>query len=512
MKITWILISLCLLVVAPAQEEGYEPVDVDGSQMDEALFLKTVKKPTRQIAPEIPARLLELAETVHPPFQPTGQPGAAAPATQPIGYLGGVPEGLFEAAPWYTTRDGGRIKRLELRSQNATALRVIMTDIGKMELRVYDPKEQYTFGPYFSPRLNEDGTWWSTVVFGDTIGLEFYLPPDQLFPPRVMPQIVGIFYMYANFQEWFSDFEPTGACYVDAVCYASWINSIEGNAIGRLMGSTGCTGALINRNPSDLAPIVMTARHCITNQADANGVIVIWFWQNQTCNGNNPPNLNSLPRNDGALLLKTDFEAEWTLMGLYEPPGSGSYVGWSSGYWDDGGGATNISHPGGRPKRITFGTKTDDRNCLGGASFYTEWGTGTVTGGSSGSPVFDSSRRVRGTMSCATDTDGDGTGGPCAPDSWFGRLDIGFPELRYYLFQMASPTYVNRGVGGDPGNDGSSERGTVANPFNTAYEGTFCIPTQGTVVIQAGNYNERFTIWRPMTLSAQGGLVRIGTP
>jgi hypothetical protein len=69
---------------------------------------------------------------------------------------------------------------------------------------------------------------------------------------------------------------------------------------------------------------------------------------------------------------------------------------------------------------------------------------------------------------------------------------------------------VNRGVAGDPGNDGSSERGTAANPFNTVYEGTFCVPDGGTVTIQAGNYNERFTLWRPMTLTAQGGTARIG--
>jgi hypothetical protein len=270
----------------------------------------------------------------------------------------------------------------------------------------------------------------------------------------------------------------------------------------------------MNRYSSDFAPIMLTARHCITTQNEANGVIVIWFWQSQTCNGKNPPNLNSLPRNDGALLLKTDLSSEWTLMGLYEPPGSVSYVGWDPNYWSNASAATGISHPAGLPKRINFGTKNTDSSCLGAGSFYTTWTTGRISGGSSGSPVYDSARRVRGTLSCATDTDGDSFGGPCANDGWYGRLDLGYPELRWYIWEMANPTFVNRAVAGDPGNDGSSERGISANPFNTVYEGTFCVPTGGTVRIVPGNYNERFRVWRPMRLEREGasGVVVIGRP
>jgi hypothetical protein len=96
----------------------------------------------------------------------------------------------------------------------------------------------------------------------------------------------------------------------------------------------------------------------------------------------------------------------------------------------------------------------------------------------------------------------------------YGRLDVGYPNLRWYIFEMANPTFVNRAVAGDPGNDGSSERGTSANPFNTVYEGTFCVPSNGTVRIVPGNYNERFRVWRPMRLEREGssGVVRIGAP
>ncbi|MDW8107489.1 MAG: hypothetical protein RMK45_08420, partial [Armatimonadota bacterium] len=60
----------------------------------------------------------------------------------------------------------------------------------------------------------------------------------------------------------------------------------------------------------------------------------------------------------------------------------------------------------------------------------------------------------------------------------------------------------------------SSERGTATNPFNTVYEATFCVQTNGTVRIRPGNYNERFRLWRAMRLERDGtsGVVRIGAP
>ena len=520
----WIRWALGLLVAgvccvghAQAPEDDFEerPV-VDGAAMPEDLLqrLRMHQLPTAIRAPKIPPTKVVLPETVAPPDdRQADRVGVPAPATMPIGYVGEVPQGIFERAPWHTQPDGGRIKRIELHSRSATALRVIMTDLGPLELRVYDPVTMSAFGPYTAPILNEDGTWWSTIIFGDTIGLEFYLPPGYTTPPKTLPRIVGAFYCYADFYG--SDFYPqSGDCHTDLTCYPAWANSIEGRAIGRLTGTTACTGALINRTGSDFCPIMLTARHCIQTQDQANGVVVIWFYESQTCNGKNPPNLNTLPRNDGALLLKTDSSSEWTLMGLYAPPGSGNFVGWDSNYWANGGTATSINHPALLPKRIQFGTKTADSNCLGAASFYTNWGTFRTSAGASGSPVYDASRRVRGTMSCATDTNGDGSGGPCATDGWYGRLDIGYPELRWYIFEMANPTFVNRAVAGDPGNDGSSERGTSANPFNTVYEGTFCVPSNGTVRIVPGNYNERFRVWRPMRLERSGtsGVVRIGAP
>jgi len=248
-----------------------------------------------------------------------------------------------------------------------------------------------------------------------------------------------------------------------------------------------------------------------------------WFYQTANCNGT-PPNLNSVPRTTGALLLKQHFQSDWTLLGLYEPPAGTYYFGGDSGNWASGNSGSAVHHPGGTFKRVTFfttdGTATGcDRN-LWSSQVYV--GNGTIEGGSSGSAGIDSAFRMRGTCSCVETAGRDANGNPiwkcptAGDPVWvgWGRLDLAFPIVRWYIWQMANPTYVNRAVAGDPNNAGDTERGTSANPFNTVYEGTFCVPSNGTVRIRPGNYNERFRVWRPMRLEREGtsGVVRIGAP
>src|SRR5262249_34953830 len=139
-------------------------------------------------------------------------------------------------------------------------------------------------------------------------------------------------------------------------------------AVGRMAyvdagGNFLCTGAMLNRNPSDLAPIFMTARHCINNQPAANSLEIRWLFQSNTCNGI-VPDLSTRPRNNGSLLLKLHRDSDWSLLGLFEPSRADFFLGWDSVYWTNNSAATGIHHPGGRPKKIHFATKTSDTTCF----------------------------------------------------------------------------------------------------------------------------------------------------
>jgi len=279
-----------------------------------------------------------------------------------------------------------------------------------------------------------------------------------------------------------------------------------------------CTGALLNRNPGDWSPLFMTANHCISRASEADSIEVYWFYETPSCNGTPPATPAGQPRNLGSLLLKRYTEADWTLLGLYEPPVSGVwYLGWDANEWEYGETATGIHHPVGTFKRISFGESrgnwsptfcdSSGANCFESHSRRIRYTSGTTEPGSSGSPIFDANQRVRGTLSGGSDG---------CPDvsKYYGRFYLAWDNLRYYMGEpdIASPMYVDGAVVGDSGNNGNTERGTAAQPFNTVHEASYAVRSNDEVLIEPGNYNEQFTIWRPMTLnrSGAGGVVQIG--
>ncbi len=478
---------------------GQQPVALDSAVAAPPVTLAT------QVRSTLPASVIVLPATTPLPPEDVDPPR--------VGYVLPTPPDLLKTATWQALPDGGYVLRAELVSAGASGLRVqFPADFGSagMELRVFDPAGAAAFGPYTHPQVSGDGTWWTPSIFGEAIGLEFYAPDAHAAPARV-PPVLAIAYRFEAAEVMRAD------CLEDVSCYPAWAS--DARAVGRMEWIVWpyvyyCTGAMLNRTGSDFAPMFMTARHCISQQTDAASLEVVWFYQTDVCDGNEP-DINTLPRNNGSLLLKTHADSEWTLLGLWDPAQADVYLGWDSGYWANQSAGVGIHHPFATPdpkfKRITEFTKTDDSDCLGATQeWYCETSLGAARPGSSGSPAFDSAHRVRGTLSCA----GPDKYTSCPPDEWltYGAYDAAFPIVRWYLYDMASPAYVDGGVAGDPGNSGDSERGTAANPFNTVYEGTFCVPSGGEVYISPGSYNEQFHVWRPMTLRRSGtsGVVTIG--
>jgi len=451
-----------------------------------------------------------------------------------VGYFLPAPPNLLPPFPAQGRADGWRVARLELHSAKANGLRLQLTDLAGtkgLELRVYEPGGPGVFGPYSDPRRGEDGTWWTPIVFGDAIGIELAMAPGSDMP-RVMPSITGIMYLFCDGVQCHSGPGSPMACHNDITCNASWADG-DGRGVALIYFNSGggcsrCSGALLNRGPGDFSPLFMTANHCINTQAEADTVEVFWHYNTPTCNGT-PPAYNTLLRSDGAILLKRHPGADCSLLGLLEAPQTDTYLGWDPNNWGSGDAATGIHHPRGTFKRISTGTSAGATDgvlfcdpsigtvpcmCNGGLCisvdvFNVSFSSGTTEPGSSGSPAFDSSRRVRGAL----------TGGTvgCAPvTAQYGRFDRAFANLRYFLNDTDIPVgvvFVNGSVGGDPRNAGSSERGTAANPFNAVAEASFCVRTGQEVRITPGVYNERFTIRRPMTLTRNGssGTVKIGT-
>ncbi|CUU11146.1 hypothetical protein GBSOP10_109947 [Armatimonadetes bacterium GBS] len=491
------------------------------------------KSPVSLLAPHVKPTRVTLPRTVAPPQEPTGG-GIAHPVLE-VGYTLDAPPNLLGQARWERVElrspETGRVWRgwachLELYSENAVGLRLLLQGRppSGVQMRVYDPNGSVVLPVRVYP--DEAGNWWSPSLWRtEAFGLEVFVPEET--DPQRLPEIVGIAYMYTGIEP---QFEPAElGCHLDVTCRASHATPARG--VARILYPEDgrnrlCTGQLMNRTGSDLAPIFSTAQHCISTQSSANGMEAFWFFQTATCNGT-PPNVNTVPRTQGAKLLKQHINADWTLLGLYEEPEGDVFLGWTTADWPLGSSGSAIHHPAGTFKRVSFFTRVFgvSTGCQSvGGLWDTEItvGNGTIEGGSSGSAALDSDLRLRGICSCAETAGNDANGNPiwecptAGDPLWvgWGRIAQAFDHIRYYIFEMANPTYVDRSVNGDTSNNGNSERGTSANPFNQVYEATFCVPSGGTVRIVPGNYNEQFTLWRPMTLRREGssGVVQIGAP
>jgi hypothetical protein len=492
----------------------------DIEMVDSAVAPERPATPAAQlIAPQAKPVRIQLPATIRPLKQNSSEP---QPDKQQVGYLEPFDPNWVPQHQPLVLPDGGRVWRYELHSADAVGLRCQMwgnPTQAQLEIRFYDPRSGYVLPPIVSPILDEEGIWWGPTIWGDTLGIEIYQPSgtSSEFPIA----IVGIVYLFCSA----NCGTPGGGtgfnCHNDITCFPAWKNSFEDNAVGKYFFVSGsvcftCTGTMVNRQPGDFSPLFITAQHCMGTQSETHSMEIFWEYETATCNGT-PADPYTLPRNSGALLLKRYQDADTILVGLYDPPGVNAYVGWSTTS-PVGESIAGVHHPASSFKRISFGTVVGQEENSRFRdipytvdTWVTNYTSGTIEGGSSGSALYGADRRLRGVL----------TGGflGCPPATvlgYYGRFSDATTNLRYYLINtdIASPVFVNRAVSGDPENGGNSERGTAANPFNTVYEATFAVRANDTVRIVPGNYNERFRVWRPMRLEREGtsGVVRIGAP
>ena len=437
-------------------------------------------------APQLAAEQRSLPATIRP--TQTTNPNE-------VGYVLGVSSAAADLR-WSPAGGKGRAIRLELVSENATALRVSLRRDKlprSMEVRFYAPGGEQALGPY-RPAVSARGEeWWSPIITGSRMGIEFYLGSDaQADAPA--PQIESIAYIYAIEEL---------SCHIPITDHPEW--ATEASAVAKIsfndldcsgiMKSFMCTAFLLNRTINDAAPLAMTANHCIDNEAAANTVTFRWFFDTPAA-----PVVQTL----GARLLNNHVNNDCTLLALDQrPPGGAAFLTYDIGPWPRDLSITGIHHPAGTFKRISFGTFTG-----GGFDFFSICGSrvinnfgvtytsGTTEGGSSGSPLFDSNRRVRGPLSGSFDNG-------CAPiNDKYGRLDGAFPNFQAYLTTIASPVWLDALYPG-------FEDGTSAQPFRTIIKAAAVVRAGEQISIRPGTY-ERTTLYRPMTLVAPVGGVTIG--
>ncbi len=444
-------------------------------------------------------------------------------AAERVGYVEDFDPALLPDWPWQERPDGSVATVVEFESRDACGLRLRFEDFDRakqIQLRFFDPTGATVMGPFERPRLDDDDGWWSPTIWGEHFGVELY-SARPLAPGARAPRISKVAYLAMACTT-----TPGTAlgCHNDVTCSPSWANDdADGVALIYYVSGSGCarcSGALLNRQPNDQSPLFLTANHCVSSASEAASLEVYWFYETAVCNGPAAATPANQPLNLGSERLKRYTGADMTLLGLYDPPvGGANFLGWNSGSWSNNETATGVHHPRGTFKRISFGETggasnelfcdSNGLNCFNADVRNVNFDDGTTEPGSSGSPIFDENRQIRGTLS-------GGESGCPSPTvaEYYGRLDLAYDNLKYFMGDswIASPVYVDGGVSGDSGNNGNSEKGTSAEPFNQVYEATFAVRSGDDVQIDPGNYDEQFKLYRPMTLKRNGasGVVRIG--
>lgn len=418
---------------------------------------------------------------------------------------------------WLQLDDGAWLWAISFRAPGARAIRLRIPDWRPpcgAHLHFYnanDPTE--SFGPITGSYPTSGGTLWTPIIFSDEVRLEYYLPrPLDHVAPEWQITVNGLLNHYAPIPRGGGVGTPV-CCHLDATCSPAWSDEADGvGAIFRTDDALGffCSGGMLNRvgGADDFTPLFCTATHCGINASNVANTIIVWFYESQTCGGNDPPRWADLPQTPAATVLAQDVTTDWTLLGLRsigDVPGGVTYLGWTSGTLANGSSVTGIHHPAGSYKRISFGSKVDNNGvCTTGSSYYqVTWSSGTTEGGSSGSPLLDSNGRVRGTLNC-------GPSPNCPPScvanpitDKYGRLDQAFGFVEPWL-NPVDPIFVSGGYSG-------VERGTITEPFNTVTEGVYAVISGSEVFIASGSYDETLIIDKPMTLNTLlGGTVTIG--
>ncbi len=200
-------------------------------------------------------------------------------------------------------------------------------------------------------------------------------------------------------------------CHIGINCPEASEWRAQKNSVCRLIinGKRYCTGTLVNNTAENGEPYVLTANHCLKTENEALSTIFYFNYEYADCSsiGNLPTNFHI----SGSELLATgkNNQLDFTLVRMLETPPVAFNVYYSG--WDirteQPVGASCVHHPAGGAKRLALSdvplqTKSfvaSGTNFLANSHWFISlWSQGTTEGGSSGSALLNSNKRIIGTL------------------------------------------------------------------------------------------------------------------
>lgn len=340
---------------------------------------------------------------------------------------------------WTNLPDGSKIWRLGIKVEDAKALGIYFSAPLKIpiggKLHAYNASHSHFIGAYTD---QTDGFTAMEMIQGDEITLEYFMPVGQLTLPTI--SIGQIAYFYRGVGDRIQrieasrpvDSDRADACQVDVACseITGWEPQRDAVVKYTFMLGQGtflCSGAIMNNTGADCRPYVLTANHCGEPTSSTDIADHVWYFnyqrpmcepgetspyngaQSQTMSGgffrasselgtHLATNNNQVSGSDFALLELTN-----TIPAAYNP----YYAGWSKTTAASASGV-GIHHPSGHEKKISTYTSSLSSDTYNGGWTGAHWevfwagttnGHGVTEGGSSGSPIFNTSGKIVGHLS-----------------------------------------------------------------------------------------------------------------
>lgn len=333
-----------------------------------------------------------------------------------FGFAHQVNYNLHNSGTWQQLPDGSKLWQLNIICPEALSINLLYDKFWIPEggkFFIYTPDKKNSLGAFTSAN-NKEGArgqrgFATGLLDGDSIVLEYYQPKEVKDDAILSISAVVHGYRKVDFRTGTlpDGFGTSESCNINVNCSQGqdWQN--EKRAVARVLvdGTEWGSGALINSTANTNSSLFLTADHLLdTGGYDATGSYnldnFIFYWNYESSGCSNPSSEPTLYSTSGATLLANSSDSDFALFKLDEDPFiySPYYLGWDrSG--SSGTGGVCIHHPSGDIKKISTYTITPQNVSVSGKPCYywgITWSLGVTYGGSSGSPLLNSSHRVIG--------------------------------------------------------------------------------------------------------------------
>lgn len=332
---------------------------------------------------------------------------------------------------WYDLEDGNLVWRLSLKSDGALSLSIIFSSFKLQEgakVFLYNKDYSIVLGAFTKENNKSFGSLATAPIIGDEIIVELQSPHESAFDNELV--VGSVFHDFVGIMKYLKNddrFGYAGECNVDVSCDYVVPEEIRRSVCKLLINGFLCSGTLVNNTNNDGRALMLTAAHCISNEAEANNTLLYFNFDVPNCTdsiaGTDQQQLS------GASLLAAATDLDFSLIELSEVPPESYRPYWAG--WDISSSINGpvycVHHPDGDVKKVSWSggdpvSTTFDYVGFESDSHWqiTSWASGTTEGGSSGSGLFSPDNKLIGTLS--------GGSASCnyPYDDYFARLNKGW--------------------------------------------------------------------------------------